>query len=58
MSNDVIAGCIVTDVERLRHPMQKITVYIAHYKPSASITDLSEKNCTKHLDLCYGNAVA
>ncbi len=48
MSNDVIAGCIVTDVERLRQPMQKITDYIAHYKPSATITDLSEIRITQN----------
>ena len=50
MSNDVTAGYIVTDVERLRQPMQKITDYIlkcAHYKPSATITDLSEKQSHK-----------
>jgi len=28
MSNDVTAGYIITDVERLRQPMQKITDYI------------------------------
>lgn len=28
MHNDVTAGYIVTDVERLRKPMQKITDYI------------------------------
>lgn len=50
MSNDVTAGYIVTDVERLRQPMQKITDYIlkcAHHKPSATITDLSEIRITQ-----------
>jgi len=28
MSNDVIAGYIIADVERLRAPMQKITGYL------------------------------
>lgn len=28
MTNDVTAGYIITDVERLRAPMQKITDYI------------------------------
>lgn len=47
MSNDVTAGYIVADVERLRQPMQKITDYIlkcAGYKPSATITDLPMEN--------------
>lgn len=50
MSNDVTAGYIVTDVERLRQPMQKITDYIlkcAGYKPSAIVTNLSEKKLHK-----------
>jgi integrase len=50
MSNDVTAGYIVTDVERLRQPMQKITDYIlkcAGYRPSATVTDLSEKKSHK-----------
>ena len=52
MSNDVTAGYIVADVERLRQPMQKITDYIlkcAGYKSSATITDLSEKKSHKML---------
>jgi integrase len=47
MSNDVTAGYIVADVERLRQPMQKITDYIlkcAGYKPSATVTNLAVKN--------------
>ena len=47
MSNDVTAGYIVADVERLRQPMQKITDYIlkcAGYIPSATITDLPMRN--------------
>ncbi|MGZ0019152.1 hypothetical protein [Nitrosomonas sp. wSCUT-2] len=50
MSNDVTAGYIVTDVERLRQPMQKITDYIlkcAGYKPSAIVTNLSKKKLHK-----------
>ena len=46
MSNDVTAGYIVADVERLRQPMQKITDYIlkcAGFRPSATITDLPIK---------------
>ncbi len=50
MSSDVTAGYIVTDVERLRQPMQKITDYLlkcASYKPSATITDLSKRKSHK-----------
>lgn len=46
MNNDITAGYIVTDVERLRDPMQKITDYIlkcAGYKPTATVTDLPQK---------------
>ena len=52
MSNDVTAGYIVADVERLRQPMQKITDYIlkcAGYKSSATITALPEKKSHKML---------
>lgn len=47
MSSDITAGYIVTDVERLRQPMQKITDYMlkcAGYKPSATITELPIKD--------------
>jgi len=47
MSSDITAGYIVTDVERLRLPMQKITDYMlkcAGYKPSATITELPIKD--------------
>jgi len=47
MSNDVTAGYIVADVERLRQPMQKITDYIlkcAGYKSSSTVTDFPIKN--------------
>ena len=47
MSNDITAGYIVADVERLRQPIQKITDYIlkcAGYKPSATVTDFPIKN--------------
>ncbi|SFF15128.1 integrase family protein [Nitrosomonas sp. Nm166] len=50
MNNDITAGYIIADVERLREPMQKITDYIlkcAGYKPSATVTDLSEKKSHK-----------
>ncbi len=51
MSNDITAGYIVADVERLRQPMQKITDYIlkcAGYKRSATVTDLPKKNLHNH----------
>lgn len=44
MSNDVTAGYIITDVERLRKPMQQVTDFIlrsARLKPSAAVTELS-----------------
>jgi integrase len=50
MSSDITAGYIVTDVERLRPPMQKITDYIlkcAGYKPSATVTDLTQIQSNK-----------
>jgi len=43
MEDDVTAGYIVWDVERIREPMQKITDYIltlAELKPSAEIITL------------------
>lgn len=46
MNNDITAGYIIADVERLRDPMQKITDYIlkcAGYMPTATVTDLSKK---------------
>lgn len=46
MSNDVTAGYIVTDVERLRAPMQKITDYIlraAGLRVSAPIAKLGKR---------------
>lgn len=45
MNNDITAGYIIADVERLRDPMQKITDYIlkcAGYKPTATVSDLPE----------------
>lgn len=45
MSNDVTAGYIVTDVERLRKPMQQITDFIlarAGVRKGAEVTDLGE----------------
>ncbi len=45
MTNDVTAGYIVADVERLRKPMQKITDYIlkaAGAKKAADILDIRE----------------
>lgn len=50
MSNDITASYIVTDVERLRQPMQKITDYMlkcAGYKPSATVTDLNQIQSNK-----------
>lgn len=46
MTNDVTAGYIITDVERLRMPMQKITDYITvqfGIKQTASITPLQKQ---------------
>ncbi len=46
MSNDVTAGYIIADVERLRPPMQKITDYIlkcAGIKPSADVVALVDR---------------
>lgn len=46
MNNDITAGYIIADVERLRNPMQKITDYIlkcAVYKPTATVSDLPKK---------------
>ncbi|PTN11564.1 tyrosine-type recombinase/integrase [Nitrosomonas aestuarii] len=43
MNNDITAGYIVADAERLRKPMQKITDYIlkcAGYKPTTTTADL------------------
>lgn len=43
MNNDITAGYIITDVERLRAPMQKITDQLLRYmgvKPSAEIVKL------------------
>lgn len=45
MSNDVTAGYIVADVERLRAPMQKITDYIlrcAGLRETADVTSLTD----------------
>lgn len=47
MSNDVTAGYIITDVERLRVPMQKITDFITvqfGVKQTASITPLQKQD--------------
>lgn len=43
MNNDVTAGYIISDVERLREPMQQITDYLlkcAGQKPSATIIEM------------------
>ncbi len=45
MANDVTAGYIVTDVERLRKPMQKITDFIlkaGKVKKSATVSNISK----------------
>lgn len=47
MTNDVTAGYIITDVERLRAPMQKITDYILScigLKEKATIIQLNQVN--------------
>ena len=44
MSNDVTAGYIIADVERLRPPMQKVTDYLLKcggLKPSAQVIELA-----------------
>lgn len=44
MRNDITAGYIITDVERLRKPMQQVTDFIlrsAGLKPTATVTDLA-----------------
>jgi len=46
MRNDVTAGYIITDVERLRRPMQQVTDFIlrsAGLKATATVTDLGER---------------
>lgn len=46
MTQDVTAGYIVMDVERLRIPMQQITVHIlklVQVKKSADIVNLSDR---------------
>lgn len=46
MTNDVTAGYIITDVDRLRSPMQKITDYMTiqfGIKPSATITPFQKQ---------------
>ncbi|MEW8139714.1 MAG: tyrosine-type recombinase/integrase, partial [Candidatus Thiodiazotropha endolucinida] len=54
MTNDVTAGYIVTDVERLRKPMQMITDFllsVAEIKPSAAVVPLHQdegKRSTDH----------
>lgn len=50
MNNDITAGYIIADVERLRDPMQKITDYIlkcSDYKPPATVTDISKNKSHK-----------
>jgi integrase len=45
MRNDITAGYIITDVERLRKPMQQVTDFIlrsAGLRPSASVVDINE----------------
>ena len=47
MTNDVTAGYIITDVERLRAPMQKITDYMLScigLKEQATVTQLNQVN--------------
>ncbi|CAH1904754.1 hypothetical protein NTGHW29_360083 [Candidatus Nitrotoga sp. HW29] len=50
MNNDVTAGYIINDVERLREPMQKITSYLLKsvgFEPSGEIITLPKKKCTE-----------
>ena len=47
MNNDVTAGYIVTDVERLRKPMQQITDYLLKcmgIKNESTVVYLNQKN--------------
>ncbi|MCG7935881.1 MAG: integrase family protein [Candidatus Thiodiazotropha taylori] len=53
MTNDVTAGYIITDVERLRKPMQKVTDFllsVAEIKPSAAVVPLHQGDKTRRLD--------
>jgi integrase len=46
MKDDVTAGYIIMDVERLRGPMQKITDYMlraAELRPSATVSDVGDR---------------
>ncbi len=50
MTNDVTAGYIVTDVERLRDPMQEITDYIlkaAGHKKGADILEMIQATAAR-----------
>lgn len=52
MNNDITAGYIIADVERLRDPMQKITDYIlkcVDYKPTATVTNLPQKRSCNNI---------
>jgi hypothetical protein len=53
MTNDVTAGYIVTDVERLRKPMQMITDFllsVAEIKPSAAVVPLHQEEGKRSTD--------
>ncbi|MEW7998741.1 MAG: integrase family protein [Candidatus Thiodiazotropha endolucinida] len=53
MTNDVTAGYIVTDVERLRKPMQMITDFllsVAEIKPSAAVVSLHQDEGRRSTD--------
>lgn len=53
MTNDVTAGYIITDVERLRKPMQKVTDFllsVAEIKPSAAVVPLHQGDKTRSTD--------
>jgi integrase len=50
MNNDITAGYIIADVERLREPMQKITDYILKcvgVKPSIKAIKLPKRSAIK-----------
>lgn len=48
MNNDVTAGYIVADVERLRKPMQQITDYLVKAMGAKTNTEIINLNAYKH----------
>lgn len=43
MSNDVTAGYIMRDVERLRKPMQQVTNFLVKHINACEFNDVNEK---------------